>query len=165
MKRILMLSFVFGLAFSCSKKNENVQVVPIGKDSVAIKKIDSLGQKPVAVETTKININLKGPLYESEDGSYRFRIVKNLEKITPQKILLKNEYSGRIYDMERVRTVTGKRYQDFDGYFFRLKDDSFYFGKNKELVASGVLVKSDSLPSKSTNPSTADSLSVAKDSL
>ncbi|KUY29765.1 hypothetical protein [Elizabethkingia ursingii] len=117
---------------ACNSKKEKSEAETLTKnDSVAVEKKDS------TAVNTKIDIDNDGSLYISSDEQYHFRIISKQDDSKPAKILLRNDISGRIYDMERVISASGEKYQDADGNYFWLKEDDFSFGKADKVVAEG----------------------------
>ncbi|OPC38117.1 MliC family protein [Elizabethkingia miricola] len=117
---------------ACNSKKEKSETETLTKnDSVTVEKKDS------TAVNTKIDIDNDGSLYISSDDQYHFRIISKQDDSKPAKILLRNDISGRIYDMERVISASGEKYQDADGNYFWLKGDDFSFGKADKVVAEG----------------------------
>lgn len=130
MKKILFGIVVLSIVVACNTKKEKAETTDLQKDSTNVDpKVDST--KP----STQVTVNNDGPLYISKDKEYNFRVISKDEEGKPAKILLRNEISGRIYDMERVISASGEKYQDADGNYFWIKGDDFTFGKaDKEII-------------------------------
>ncbi|MDX8571130.1 MULTISPECIES: MliC family protein [Elizabethkingia] len=133
-----MKKVLFGIAAlaiivaACNSKKEKSEAETLTKnDSVTVEKKDS------TAVNTKIDIDNDGSLYISSDDQYHFRIISKQDDSKPAKILLRNDISGRIYDMERVISASGEKYQDADGNYFWLKGDDFSFGKADKVVTEG----------------------------
>ncbi|MCT4285911.1 hypothetical protein CMU66_16870 [Elizabethkingia anophelis] len=117
---------------ACNSKKEKSDAETLTKnDSVVV------DQKDSTAVNTKIEVDNDGSLYISSDEQYHFRIISKQDESKPAKILLRNDISGRIYDMERVISASGEKYQDVDGNYFWLKGDNFSFGKADKVVAEG----------------------------
>lgn len=67
-----------------------------------------MDQKDSTAVNTKIEVDNDGSLYISSDEQYHFRIISKQDESKPAKILLRNDISGRIYDMERVISASGE---------------------------------------------------------
>jgi|GEM_PF-1883009 len=141
MKKIILAFVVVTALLSCNKSNENVEVVEKDNDSALVLEKDSVNAIPE--DSTKVPINQDGPLFVSNGGTYKFRIISKKDSKSPHKILLRNEFSGRIYSMERLIVPNGEKYQDLDDNFFIIKNDSFFFGNKKKIIASGKVSKSN----------------------
>ncbi|PSD44174.1 hypothetical protein C7E23_06445 [Elizabethkingia anophelis] len=134
MKKVLLgiVALAIIVAACNSKKRKNPMLKHLQKnDSVVV------DQKDSTAVNTKIEVDNDGSLYISSDEQYHFRIISKQEDSKPAKILLRNDISGRIYDMERVISASGEKYQDVDGNYFWLKGDNFSFGKADKVVAEG----------------------------
>ena len=133
MKKVLLGIVALAIIVAaCNSKKEKSEAETLTKnDSVAVEKKDS------TAVNTKIDIDNDGSLYISSDEQYHFRIISKQDESKPAKILLRNDISGRIYDMERVISASGEKYQDVDGNYFWLKGDNFSFGKADKVVAEG----------------------------
>ncbi|MDV2446405.1 hypothetical protein CMU93_02690 [Elizabethkingia anophelis] len=133
MKKVLLGIVALAIIVAaCNSKKEKSDAETLTKnDSVVVKQKDS------TAVNTKIEVDNDGSLYISSDEQYHFRIISKQEDSKPAKILLRNDISGRIYDMERVISASGEKYQDVDGNYFWLKGDNFSFGKADKVVAEG----------------------------
>ncbi|CAI9686027.1 MliC family protein [Elizabethkingia anophelis] len=135
MKKVLLGIVALAIIVAaCNSKKEKSDAETLTKnDSVVV------DQKDSTAVNTKIEVDNDGSLYISSDEQYHFRIISKQEDSKPAKILLRNDISGRIYDMERVISASGEKYQDVDGNYFWLKGDNFSFGKADKVVAEGSL--------------------------
>ncbi|AQW89406.1 MliC family protein [Elizabethkingia anophelis] len=133
MKKVLLGIVALAIIVAaCNSKKEKSDAETLTKnDSVVV------DQKDSTAVNTKIEVDNDGSLYISSDEQYHFRIISKQEDSKPAKILLRNDISGRIYDMERVISASGEKYQDVDGNYFWLKGDNFSFGKADKVVAEG----------------------------
>ncbi|MDV3951382.1 hypothetical protein CMT77_04040 [Elizabethkingia anophelis] len=133
MKKVLLGIVALAIIVAaCNSKKEKSDAETLTKnDSVVV------DQKDSTAVNTKIEVNNDGSLYISSDEQYHFRIISKQDESKPAKILLRNDISGRIYDMERVISASGEKYQDVDGNYFWLKGDNFSFGKADKVVAEG----------------------------
>lgn len=133
MKKVLLGIVALAIIVAaCNSKKEKSDAETLTKnDSVVV------DQKDSTAVNTKIEVDNDGSLYISSDEQYHFRIISKQDESKPAKILLRNDISGRIYDMERVISASGEKYQDVDGNYFWLKGDNFSFGKADKLVAEG----------------------------
>ncbi|MDV3824475.1 hypothetical protein CMU07_17205 [Elizabethkingia anophelis] len=133
MKKVLLGIVALAIIVAaCNSKKEKSDAETLTKnDSVVV------DQKDSTAVNTKIEVDNDGSLYISSDEQYHFRIISKQEDSKPAKILLRNDISGRIYDMERVISAGGEKYQDVDGNYFWLKGDNFSFGKADKVVAEG----------------------------
>ncbi|EQB93624.1 MliC family protein [Elizabethkingia anophelis] len=135
MKKVLLGIVALAIIVAaCNSKKEKSDAETLTKnDSVVV------DQKDSTAVNTKIEVDNDGSLYISSDEQYHFRIISKQDESKPAKILLRNDISGRIYDMERVISASGEKYQDVDGNYFWLKGDNFSFGKADKVVAEGSL--------------------------
>ncbi|WP_337084593.1 MliC family protein [Elizabethkingia anophelis] len=135
MKKVLLGIVALAIIVAaCNSKKEKSDAETLTKnDSVVV------DQKDSTAVNTKIEVDNDGSLYISSDEQYHFRIISKQDESKPAKILLRNDISGRIYDMERVISASGEKYQDVDGNYFWLKGDNFSFGKADKVVAEGFL--------------------------
>ncbi|AIL45140.1 MliC family protein [Elizabethkingia anophelis] len=133
MKKVLLGIVALAIIVAaCNSKKEKSDAETLTKnDSVVV------DQKDSTAVNTKIEVDNDGSLYISSDEQYHFRIISKQDESKPAKILLRNDISGRIYDMERVISASGEKYQDVDGNYFWLKGDNFSFGKADKVVAEG----------------------------
>ena len=133
MKKVLLGIVALAIIVAaCNSKKEKSDAETLTKnDSVVV------DQKDSTAVNTKIEVDNDGSLYISSDEQYHFRIISKQDESKPAKILLRNDISGRIYDMERVISASGEKYQDVDGNYFWLKGDNFSFGKGDKVVAEG----------------------------
>ncbi|ATC38040.1 MliC family protein [Elizabethkingia anophelis] len=133
MKKVLLGIVALAIIVAaCNSKKEKSDAETLTKnDSVVV------DQKDSTAVNTKIEFDNDGSLYISSDEQYHFRIISKQDESKPAKILLRNDISGRIYDMERVISASGEKYQDVDGNYFWLKGDNFSFGKADKVVAEG----------------------------
>ncbi|CAI9675899.1 MliC family protein [Elizabethkingia anophelis] len=133
MKKVLLGIVTLAIIVAaCNSKKEKSDAETLTKnDSVVV------DQKDSTAVNTKIEVDNDGSLYISSDEQYHFRIISKQDESKPAKILLRNDISGRIYDMERVISASGEKYQDVDGNYFWLKGDNFSFGKADKVVAEG----------------------------
>ncbi|MCT4212911.1 MliC family protein [Elizabethkingia anophelis] len=133
MKKVLLGIVALAIIVAaCNSKKEKSDAETLTKnDSVVV------DQKGSTAVNTKIEVDNDGSLYISSDEQYHFRIISKQDESKPAKILLRNDISGRIYDMERVISASGEKYQDVDGNYFWLKGDNFSFGKADKVVAEG----------------------------
>lgn len=81
--------------------------------------------------------------YVAEDGA-RFEIVEENAEAETLKVL--NVNTKEVYDMKRVESADGEKYQDAAGHIFWLKGEEFYFFVTDEkgeenIVATGKLQK------------------------
>ncbi|MCT3733370.1 MliC family protein [Elizabethkingia anophelis] len=135
MKKVLLGIVALAIIVAaCNSKKEKSDAETLTKnDSVVV------DQKDSTAVNTKIEVDNDGSLYISSDEQYHFRIISKQDESKPAKILLRNDISGRIYDMERVISASGEKYQDVDGNYFWLKGDNFSFGKADKVVAEGCI--------------------------
>ncbi|MCL1033674.1 MliC family protein [Elizabethkingia anophelis] len=133
MKKVLLGIVALAIIVAaCNSKKEKSDAETLTKnDSVVV------DQKDSTAVNTKIEVDNDGSLYISSNEQYHFRIISKQDESKPAKILLRNDISGRIYDMERVISASGEKYQDVDGNYFWLKGDNFSFGKADKVVAEG----------------------------
>ncbi|MCT4023040.1 MliC family protein [Elizabethkingia anophelis] len=133
MKKVLLGIVALAIIVAaCNSKKEKSDAETLTKnDSVVV------DQKDSTAVNTKIEVDNDGSLYISSDEQYHLRIISKQDESKPAKILLRNDISGRIYDMERVISASGEKYQDVDGNYFWLKGDNFSFGKADKVVAEG----------------------------
>lgn len=133
MKKVLLgIAAIAIIVAACNSKKEKTDTEEITRtDSTAVTPKDS------TATTSKVDVDNDGALYISSDEEYRFRIISRETDSKPAKILLRNETSGRIYDMERVISASGEKYQDADGNYLWIKGDDFTFGKADKIVAEG----------------------------
>ncbi|MCT3661691.1 hypothetical protein HZR00_04070 [Elizabethkingia anophelis] len=133
MKKVLLGIVALAIIVAaCNSKKEKSDAETLTKnDSVVV------DQKDSTAVNTKIEVDNDGSLYISSDEQYHFRIISKQDESKPAKILLRNDISGRIYDMERVISASGEKYQDVDGNYFWLKGYNFSFGKADKVVAEG----------------------------
>ncbi|QQM27386.1 MliC family protein [Elizabethkingia sp. M8] len=133
MKKVLLGIVALAIIVAaCNSKKEKSDAETLTKnDSVVV------DQKDSTAVNTKIEVDNDGSLYISSDEQYHFRIISKQDESKPAKILLRNDISGRIYDMERVISASGEKYQDVDGNYFWLKGDNFSFGKADKVVTEG----------------------------
>ena len=109
----VVLSFILFGIFSCSGGGSTSQQAKT--DTVAAP------VKPIAV-------------YVSTDGKYTFSV---LEKKGDDRMILKDETTGKVYQLTVSPSASGVKYSSDDDYFFWTKGKDFMWGKGDSLYTSG----------------------------
>ncbi len=77
--------------------------------------------------------------YASEDGTLLFALLSRSDE-GDGSIRIQELNSGIFYDLMRVRSASGEKYEDDDGNFFWLKGDDFLWGNGEQTLATGSLL-------------------------
>lgn len=153
MKKIVFAAALALVAVSCNKKEETGAITtqetststPETSTTTTVTPVDSA---TAVTETTTASTTDKTTTtktttgevikYKSEDGKTTFSVIFDAEKGTAA---VKNESSGKTYDMKSAVSGSGSKYQDKDGNFFWTHQGEFTFGKGDKDEIKGKEVK------------------------
>lgn len=126
MKRILLTaSIVSFLAVSCGNNNQETNTEIVKDTAVTL-----TPQSPVKDTVTK-DETIK---YVSNDNKTNFTVTYNAGAGTA---LVKNETTGKTYDMKRAVSGSGAKYEDANGNFFWEHQGEFNFGNGDKTEIQG----------------------------
>lgn len=153
MKKFIMASAIVLAVASCEKKNDTGSITteqtttttPESSTNTTVTPVDSAtAVKQTTTATTKDKTTTSktttGTVYNylSDDGKTKFSAIFDADKGTAA---VKNETTGKTYDMKSVVSADGAKYADKDGNFFWTHKDEFSFGKNEDTTIYGKKVK------------------------
>jgi membrane-bound inhibitor of C-type lysozyme len=76
-------------------------------------------------------------VYVSADGKYTFDVLSK----TKEDMKVKDESTGKVYQLSLSPSSTGTKYSSDDDYFFWIKGEDFMWGKGDSLLTSGKIKK------------------------
>ena len=97
------------------------------------------GSTNEAAKTDTVAAAPEKPLavYVSSDGKYSFDVLKK----TKEDMKVKDESTGKVYQLSLSPSSTGTKYSSDDDYFFWIKGEDFMWGKGDSLLTSGKIKK------------------------
>lgn len=152
MKKFILASAVVLTVVSCNKKEEGsittqetTTTNPETSTSTTVTPIDSTTAvkettTATSKEQTTTTKTTTGEVYHyvSHDGKTKFSAIYDADKGTAA---IKNETSGKTYEMKNVPSGSGAKYADSEGYYFWEHQGEFYFGKDDQELVTGVKSK------------------------
>lgn len=153
MKKMLFAAALVLATVSCDKKKEETgsittQDTRTGVETATTTEVTSLDSATsvqqtntaTTTEKTTTTTTTTGEVtyYESHDGKTTFSAIYDADKGTAA---VKNETSGKKYDMKIVPSGSGSKYQDKDGNFFWTHQGEFTIGKGDKDEIKGKEVK------------------------
>jgi membrane-bound inhibitor of C-type lysozyme len=76
-------------------------------------------------------------VYVSSDGKYSFDVLSK----TKEDMKVKDESTGKVYQLSLSPSSTGTKYSSDDDYFFWIKGEDFMWGKGDSLLTSNKIKK------------------------
>ena len=151
MKKLLFAASFALIATACEKKQEtgtittqNTEIAnPETTTTTTVTPVDSATaiahtDKVTTADKTVTTKNTTGEVYHyiSNDKKTEFSVIYDAEKGTAA---VKNETTGKTYDMKTVVSASGAKYQDKDGNYFWEHQGGFVFGKGNQDLIEGKL--------------------------
>lgn len=153
MKKLFVASAIVLLVASCTKKNEEITastttVVPSDNttatnppmldsssrsESNATTSVSTTPSPTAATASTEKHTN-----YTSEDGKTKFSVRYDEAHATA---MVKNETTGKSYEMKSVMSADGSKYADKDGNYFWTSKEGFLFGHGETIDIRGKEIK------------------------
>lgn len=149
MKKLLFAASFALIAISCEKKQEtgtittqNTEITnPETTTTTTVTPVDSTTaiaqtEKVTTADKTVTTKTTTGEVYHyiSNDRKTEFSVIFDAEKGTAA---VKNETTGKTYDMKTTVSASGAKYQDKDGNFFWEHQGEFIFGKGDQDLVQG----------------------------
>ncbi len=87
--------------------------------------------------STAVNLT-NSQTFISKDGKTKFSAIYDADKGT---VVVKNETTGKTYNMTNAKSADGARFEDKDGNSFWTHQNEFYFGTNDKITIEGTEIK------------------------
>ncbi len=151
MKKMLFAASFALIAIACEKKQETGSITtqsteianPVTTTTTTITPIDSAAviaqtEKVTTADKTVTTKTTTGEVYHyiSNDKKTEFSVIYDSEN---GRAAVKNETTGKTYDMKNVVSGSGAKYQDKDGNYFWEHQGGFVFGKGDNDLIEGKL--------------------------
>ena len=154
MKKLLLASAAVIVLASCSKKQEETGAItteettmtnPDTTTTTVVTPVDSAtavteATTATTADQTNTTKSTTGEVYKytSDDSKTNFSVIYDAEKGTAA---VKNETTGKTYDMKNAVSGSGAKFEDKDGNFFWTHQGEFTFGKGEKDLIKGKEVK------------------------
>ena len=151
-KKLFFAAAIALVAVSCSKKEEGAittsETETTNPETTVTTTTTPVDSATSVTSTEKVTIadqvtttkTTTGKVYKfvSNDGKTTFSAIYNNDEGTAA---VKNETTGKTYDMKSAVSGSGAKFEDKDGNFFWTHQGEFEFGKGEKTEISGKEVK------------------------